>query len=143
MKLVSLISIDNDLEGEPSNPDEKNTSLERVAEGARTYYTSEAEMRPPPEPSFRSSDLVVVLFQNLTSSESLMVLRRRLHHHHQLQLLQTLVNKLKAADIQSTIEWERDDFLKWIASILKVFGSHLSRLIARQALTFAFVKDGR
>jgi hypothetical protein len=123
MMLVTCISIDTDPVGEPSKSDGNISSIDQLATGAKEYYTSEAEMRPPPEPLFRPSDLIVVLFQNLTSSTSLKDLRRRLDQHHQLHLLQTLVKKLKAAGRQFTIEWERDDFLKWIASILKVFDS--------------------
>jgi hypothetical protein len=123
MMLVTCISIDADPVGEPSSSDGNISSIDQLATGAKEYYTSEAEMRPPSEPLIRPSDLMVVLFQSLTSSTSLEDLRRRLNHHHQLHLLQTLVKKLKAAGQQFTIEWERDDFLKWIASILKVFDS--------------------
>lgn len=120
--LVALLPADADAAQDSAHLNESKTSVGHLVSEAQAYYASEAEMRPPTEPSVCPSVLIAGLFQNLTSSTMLVGLRQRLRHHQQLALLQALVKKLMSAGQRATIDWNRDDFLDWIVSILKVFG---------------------
>lgn len=113
--LISLLSIDPE-----SRKSEHLTPISQLVDIVRDYYTSEADLRPPPEPAIRVADLPVVLFQNLTSATVLEGSKARLGHHHLLRLVRTVMKKLKGIEMNGSIEWERESFLQWVATILEV-----------------------
>lgn len=117
--LVAMLSADAESSGS-AKPKESDTSIAHLVDAARDYYTSEAGMRPPSEPSLRVADLPIVLFQNLTSSTALKGFKSHLHHRQLLRLLQAVVGKLKGTDLHRPLDWERESFLLWVVTILKV-----------------------
>lgn len=132
--LIALLPTEMDASQNSAKPNLSEAFVEQLTADGKAYYASEAEDRPPAAPAIHLAYLVPALFQSLTSSLTLIGLKQRLRRHQQLGLLQELVKKLKAAGKQVTIQWDREEFLDWIVSALKVYGT--SSLLERRVADF-------
>lgn len=128
--LIALFPTEMDASQNSAKPDLSEAFVEQLTARGKAYYASEAEDRPPAAPAIHPAYLVPALFHSLTSASTLVGLQQRLRHHQQLGLLQELVKKFKAAAQQVSIQWNREEFLNWIVSALKVYGT--SSLLERR-----------
>jgi hypothetical protein len=113
--LISILFTETEL-----SVKEEPTPIANLVDTAQDYYTSEASLRPPPEPTTPPTDLPIVLFQNLTSAIALEGMKKRLGHQHRLKLLQVIVKRMKGTEVNRIVEWQRESFLSWVDRILRV-----------------------
>lgn len=113
--LISLLFTETE-----SGVKEEPTPIANLVDTARDYYTSEASLRPPPEPTVSSTGLPIVLFQNLTSATGLEGLKMRLGHRQRLEILQMVIKRIKGTEVDRIVDWGRESFLKWVDTILQV-----------------------